>query len=611
MPDSTLDKQLVRQENGNSDADYADDPPTDLDDADPMEEQEDSEESVEGGEGEEGNESEEEDELTERLQNLSQLTGNSWAAGGGRQSRSLYTAVDAAAGHRNCRQGCGQPGAGWFWSDNQPGAEKASGAMRDTALPLDMNPALASHLARFDILYVAHGENTSQALYEARCEVAMDHIPSGGMIAPAGDRCVWTGGSGWKQREPLLMTWKNIGREHSKDDDDHDDDSDDNNDDDNDALSDSESNSGEIQPGFYEPAWHVVTDPVRDLIWAHGDARIKGFDWDGTLKYTLYAPDACSLLQLGDKVYAGSKRRAGTLAWWDMTRVLQQTNEIYAGELEENEAGYGSDEVLDWRDQTMIDDIDEVEVTRGHKAHGLLKLGGALGAGAGLRGGKIESTIWLQGEFSHQVALACEHRYGIRTVDFETQQPVTWLLGHTSDISQINVCQAQPWLLASASLDGSAKLWDLRSGLCTLTLQDGADCPIKAVAPLVDAGQPFCFTGGTDESVKCWDVRAGRCLYELSTGNNSPTHMLWLGAARTLLVSTECIHIDRLGCGHGYETEDEDGEERWPDAHHNSTDFKHRWDAAANLLIRYQFKDKPDLDCLPGSGCAGDADFFF
>ncbi|KAK9817770.1 hypothetical protein WJX72_001936 [[Myrmecia] bisecta] len=181
--------------------------------------------------------------------------------------------------------------------------------------------------------------------------------------------------------------------------------------------------------------------------------------------------------------------------------------------------------------------------------------------------------LGLLGEFSQQVALTGEHSCGIRIVDFETQQPMNWLLGHTSDISQINVCPEQPWLLASASLDGTAKLWDLRSGLCTLTLLDKSDGPIKALAPLVDGGQPFCFTGGADESVKCWDVRAARCLYELATGNNNAEHMLWHGPSRSLLVCTECSHIDRDGFEYGYQMEydrEEEDEWEWPDARHTT-----------------------------------------
>ncbi|KAK9818226.1 hypothetical protein WJX72_009047 [[Myrmecia] bisecta] len=240
------------------------------------------------------------------------------------------------------------------------GAEESTHCMRGAALPLDKNPALASHLARFDKRYVALVDHASKALHEARCEVEIRRTPSAGMIALAGNRCVWTGGCGWKQREPLLMTWPDIKRRGLQ-------------------------KNDEIKPDFYEPAWNVVTDLARDLIWVQGDARIKVFDWDGALEYTLYALDASGLLQLGDKVYAGSSEQAGTLSWWDITRVPQQDGALYAGELEDeaDEEDEEESEVLPhWVVSTTGNGLacwQDVEVTRGHMAHGQLELCAALG----------------------------------------------------------------------------------------------------------------------------------------------------------------------------------------------------------------------------------------
>jgi WD40 repeat protein len=75
----------------------------------------------------------------------------------------------------------------------------------------------------------------------------------------------------------------------------------------------------------------------------------------------------------------------------------------------------------------------------------------------------------------------------------------------------------RPGLIASASSDGTCKLWDLRTGRPTCTLRGADSMPMYGCALYSVAGQPFAFTGGLDEAVKvrvtllfthyaCWHV---------------------------------------------------------------------------------------------------------
>ncbi|KAJ4290293.1 hypothetical protein N0V90_010509 [Kalmusia sp. IMI 367209] len=85
--------------------------------------------------------------------------------------------------------------------------------------------------------------------------------------------------------------------------------------------------------------------------------------------------------------------------------------------------------------------------------------------------------------------------------------------------------------LASASIDGTVKVWDVHSGGCMLTLKGHTDT-VLSVAFSPDSTQIA--SGSTDETVKIWDTHSGECVLTLK-GHNDPVlsvafshHSAWL-----------------------------------------------------------------------------------
>lgn len=159
----------------------------------------------------------------------------------------------------------------------------------------------------------------------------------------------------------------------------------------------------------------------------------------------------------------------------------------------------------------------------------------------------------------------------------ESQCSKRWFVGHTAAVTAIASCSAEPELIATGSVDRSAKLWDSRARRSVLTLEGHLNyVGAIALASLGVANQTFCFTGGPDECVKAWDLRKAEPLYELSTGNNQVRALSWSANASTLLASTYCPHPVSS---------------EWPlEAVRGPKHFARHWDLGYNSLISYSFK---------------------
>src|SRR5262249_48172074 len=75
--------------------------------------------------------------------------------------------------------------------------------------------------------------------------------------------------------------------------------------------------------------------------------------------------------------------------------------------------------------------------------------------------------------------------------------------------------------LASASWDGTVKVWDARTGQEIRTLRGGHSGPIRGVAFGPDGGRLA--TASVDGTVKVWDAQTGREIHTL-TGH---TNQVW------------------------------------------------------------------------------------
>lgn len=79
---------------------------------------------------------------------------------------------------------------------------------------------------------------------------------------------------------------------------------------------------------------------------------------------------------------------------------------------------------------------------------------------------------------------------------------------HASPVTSLAHSMEEDALLLTGSKDGTAKIWDLQSGLCRRKLQ-GHEGLVTAVA--LSADSKFAVTGSSDGLVKVWSAQTGSC----------------------------------------------------------------------------------------------------
>uniref|UniRef100_A0A7S0EXB7 Guanine nucleotide-binding protein subunit beta-like protein n=1 Tax=Phaeocystis antarctica TaxID=33657 RepID=A0A7S0EXB7_9EUKA len=101
----------------------------------------------------------------------------------------------------------------------------------------------------------------------------------------------------------------------------------------------------------------------------------------------------------------------------------------------------------------------------------------------------------------------------ITITDIAGAQPITrkQCSGHDGYISALRFVPGHDNQLLSASGDGEAKLWDVKTGAVVASFAGHtSDCLCLSVAP---DGPPKIFaTGGLDNTVRLWDISSGKCV---------------------------------------------------------------------------------------------------
>ncbi|KAI0719864.1 hypothetical protein C8T65DRAFT_635436 [Cerioporus squamosus] len=253
-----------------------------------------------------------------------------------------------------------------------------------------------------------------------------------------------------------------------------------------------------------------------------------------------------------------------------------------------------------WRDN----ECDEIQLSTGSKPTSTIKL-----ADEDQTFAPVVLTLHepsghlLAGENARKTA----GRYGCYALDLED-----------GGKKAFSVSPGDAGVFATGCSDGYARLYDVRHPTPVMTLDAGKSGEFCSAVQLVHPdGIPVVFTGGDrSQSIKTWDIRAPR------HGRNA------------LYAATECDHMDRNGYHHGYrrariptwarlypeetgedddedmddeeyDSDDDDSEENWPEnAYHSEDSFGYAYDAGEHTLLRYGFKEDPDMRELPIYGQA-------
>jgi WD40 repeat protein len=107
--------------------------------------------------------------------------------------------------------------------------------------------------------------------------------------------------------------------------------------------------------------------------------------------------------------------------------------------------------------------------------------------------------------------LAAPSAYGLQIWDLPTGTLRQKNLGHSSDIEHL-AFDPKGRLIASAGSDGTARLWEARTGKQLHVLRHDAEW-VRAMAFAPDGGRLA--TSGFDDAVRVWDTNTGRQVFKL------------------------------------------------------------------------------------------------
>lgn len=135
--------------------------------------------------------------------------------------------------------------------------------------------------------------------------------------------------------------------------------------------------------------------------------------------------------------------------------------------------------------------------------------------------------------------------YAIRIFDRTTGKHIRKLQGHQDWTTQLDVSEDGRYL-ASASLDGSVKLWKTQTGECVYTYT-GHDGPVTTV---VFGSSNRLVSGGKDGRVQLWDTETGEMISSQFFGDSAITSLVAAPATGWIAVANESGRIDLWNLHH-------------------------------------------------------------
>lgn len=103
--------------------------------------------------------------------------------------------------------------------------------------------------------------------------------------------------------------------------------------------------------------------------------------------------------------------------------------------------------------------------------------------------------------------------------DVETGDRIKRMRGHTACVNSVSATRRGEQVVATASDDCSAMIWDLRAKQPVHTLE--SEYQLLSIAFNDDGTQLF--TGGIEEDIKCYDIRTGKVVMVLPSHTDSVT----------------------------------------------------------------------------------------
>ncbi|NET36944.1 MAG: NACHT domain-containing protein [Cyanothece sp. SIO1E1] len=122
----------------------------------------------------------------------------------------------------------------------------------------------------------------------------------------------------------------------------------------------------------------------------------------------------------------------------------------------------------------------------------------------------------------------------IRLWEVQTGQLLKTLRGHQAGVWSVAFSPGAQ-TLASSSEDHTIKLWDVQAGQCLKTLQ-GHQAGVLSVAFSGDVNSPILASGSEDHTIKLWQPQTGNCLRTLP-GHQASIWSLAFNLQQTLLAS--------------------------------------------------------------------------
>ncbi|KAF9457770.1 hypothetical protein BDZ94DRAFT_1313887 [Collybia nuda] len=498
-------------------------------------------------------------------------------------------------------------------------------------------PPLTSRLSRFrgDVAVSASSDTPlANTIYEARCEITSNNIPSPIGLHRSPDDALLTllSAGRYKNCTPTMQCF--IPNEE-----------------------DPFGTRREVFLPLEDLAYNATIDAGRKLVFVGDSERVKSFAWGapgiGGEEYarmravhTLASHEWSGPMGLlsGGRLARGGE---GSVGVWNIDAL--QTR----GPKGKTRIGGKFDTEATWRD-----DPEAIEASAGSVADAVIKL--------------EESDFSIARWHAHPAApgvMLCTTRpydtqnYSCLAIDLEHGGKTgARYLGHGGEVEQYYTSEGDPNVFLTACSDGYARLYDVRHPLPVLTLDSGnrtEGCPAAVLVHPDVIPSAYSFApelpsrAEQKEQIKMWDIRAKSVVYELSTMNNSVVGMEWDAGQNVLFAATECKNMGRMGCTTEYrramiprdqelgyeeklesppkqrdgggdddeeEEEDSEGEDMeddddvedeeyqgrfWPkNANHAESHFGYLFDAGEHMLCSYAFKEHPDATVLPPYGQA-------